>query len=448
MRLHSLKDVVQVEEIQVVTSQKGKKGKRKKGGVVIADDSNAVDVFANSVVDSDELLSEALGGGGKSKAKENAVKGPHGLQKVVEPVPVRKKVQEVQPEVPVVEAETEVVVDEPDFEPDADVLSEFEQFGEGIADFTLEGRRKTLKKEKKKRTTAETKRTNFGGYGTGGEKYTSVRLEDVTVVFRNTTILQGVTWGVQTGDRVGLVGENGCGKTTQLKLIAGLLKPTEGEIVTSSSRTKASFLRQEFVDELDPRRTLREEFTTAFEKEHKAIAEYKKVESEVSAAGSDLEKLEGLLNKLEEKRQLCEDLDAWNIDTRIDKVMPGLGFEPEDNDKLVASFSGGWKVRIGLGKVLMQDPDLLLLDEPSNHLDNDSVEWLESFLQNCALPMVIVSHDREFLDRVSTKIVEIEGGEAVSYPGNYSMFVKLKAERRKSWEAAYEKTATLHCRAA
>lgn len=412
---------------------KGKKKAKRKKGAIVNDESNAVDVFANSVVNPDDLLKEALDGGGTRKSK----KGAKGLKKVIEQV-IPDDPKEPEPKPVVADVTPVKEEDDTDFVPDAEVMTEFEEFGEGIADFTLAGRRKTFK-EKKKRSTAKTRSTNLGGYGAGGEKYTSVRLEDVSVTFRNTTILQGVTWGVQTGERVGLVGENGCGKTTQLKIIAGQLEPSEGEVVMASSRTKAAFLRQEFVDELNPRRTLREEFQTAFEKEQSALAEYKRVEDEVSAAGDELDKLEGLLNALEERRQLCEDLDAWNIDTRIDKIMPGLGFEPEDNHKLVASFSGGWKVRIGIGKVLMQDPDLLLLDEPSNHLDSDSVEWLEQFLQNCSLPMVIVSHDREFLDRVSTNIVEVEGGEAVSYPGNYSTFVKLKAQRRKAWEVAYEK---------
>jgi ATP-binding cassette, subfamily F, member 3 len=254
-------------------------------------------------------------------------------------------------------------------------------------------------------------------------------------------VLKGVTWGVKTGDRVGLVGQNGCGKTTQLKLMAGQLEPTSGEVVRSSARTKAAFLRQEFVDELDPARTLREEFLVTFVEERGALAEYARVESDIEAADSDLEKLDALLNELERQRERCDALDAWSLDSRIDKVMPGLGFTGEDDDKLVASFSGGWKVRIGIGKVLLQDPDLLLLDEPSNHLDMQSVEWLEEFLQNCALPQCIVSHDRSFLEQVCNRIVHVEGGEAYEYPGNYSTFLKLKAERWKAWEAAYERQA-------
>eukprot|EP00173_Palmaria_palmata_P004372 Plantae.Rhodophyta-Palmaria_palmata.ctg5795.p1 GENE.Plantae.Rhodophyta-Palmaria_palmata.ctg5795~~Plantae.Rhodophyta-Palmaria_palmata.ctg5795.p1 ORF type:complete len:581 (-),score=146.86 Plantae.Rhodophyta-Palmaria_palmata.ctg5795:72-1643(-) len=174
-----------------------------------------------------------------------------------------------------------------------------------------------------------------------------------------------------------------------------------------------------------------------FVEEQKALDEYARVEREIEAAGQDLEKLDSLLNAMEKAREMCDSLGAWTLGSRIDKVLPGLGFDAEDNDKLVASYSGGWKVRIGIGKVLLQDPDLLLLDEPSNHLDMASVEWLEEFLNNCSLPQVIVSHDRSFLEQVCNKIIHVEGGEAYEYSGNYSTFLKLKAERWKSWEAAW-----------
>lgn len=337
--------------------------------------------------------------------------------------------------------EEEVEENDETFEPDAEVVDEFETASKTFLEFTAKGRREAKVAKRKERNETEGKLADLkkANYGSGGEKFTSVRLEDVTVVFRNTTILRGVTWGVRTGERVGLIGENGCGKTTQLKIMAGLLEPTSGEVVRSSQKTKASFLRQEFVDELDPRRTLREEFLSAFQEESRLILEYQQCEKDIEDAGGDLEKLGVLLDRLEELRVKCDERGAWNLESRVDKVMPGLGFDEDDNDKLVASFSGGWKVRIGLGKVLLQDPDLLLLDEPSNHLDHESIEWLEEFLQSCKLPMVVVSHDREFLDRVCTKIVDIDGGEAFEYPGNYTKFVKLKAELRKAWEAAYER---------
>ncbi|KAF6002167.1 hypothetical protein F1559_001715 [Cyanidiococcus yangmingshanensis] len=125
---------------------------------------------------------------------------------------------------------------------------------------------------------------------------------------------------------------------------------------------------------------------------------------------------------------------------KVDRMMAALGFvSPDDPEKLVASYSGGWKMRIGLGKVLLQEPHVLLLDEPSNHLDVDSVEWLEEYLRSLPIPMVIVSHDREFIDRVCNSVVEIERGETVKYTGNYTSFLKQKRERLAAWQAAYER---------
>lgn len=466
------------EPQQPVAKSKKKKGKKGKGGSVIdTADENAVDIFGSTDMSQEDLLADALGtsasngniaadeGPAAEKGKKKKKKGKKGAQKEEfsfdqEPVFRADAEQEQSPEAQVVEEVEEPVivaeetddgadekddfdlVVEDDFEPEQDVVEEFEKSSEEFTEFTSEGRRQKLRSKRRDRNAAEDtrlgdlKRANFGS---GGEKYSSVRLEDVTVTFRAKPVLNGVTWGVHTGERVGLIGENGCGKTTQLRLIAGTLDPTSGDVVRSSAKTKASFLRQEFVDELDPTRTLREEFLSAFQEESELLAAYSQCEKDLTSAGDDMEKMEQCLNRMEDIRIKCEEKDAWNLNSKVDKVMPGLGFTEDDNDKLVASFSGGWKVRIGLGKVLMQDPDLLLLDEPSNHLDTESVEWLEEYLQTCKLPMVVVSHDREFLDKVCTKIVEIESGEAFEYPGNYTTFVKLKKEQRRSWEAAYER---------
>lgn len=468
------------EQPTETVDKKEKKKKKVKKGSVVEDDANAVDVFAASSLSQEELLSTALGEDLATKTPEHSKKKKkHKGKKHIHDE--EENAVDVFPEASLSEAdlstpassngvsehsdsksvqigaseeevhysnehnlsessEVESTVED-GFEPEDDVVHEFEDFSKQFSSFTTTGRRRKMRESRNERNANEGRLADvkYAKYGTGGEKFTSVRLEDVTMVFRNTTILQGVTWGVRTGERVGLIGENGCGKTTQLRIIAGLLKPTSGEVVRSSKKTKASFLRQEFVDELDPTRTLREEFYSAFQKEMKLAADYAKCEDDVSKAGDDMDKLEALLNQFEELREQCEENDVWNLDARIDKVMPGLGFTEDDGDKLVAAFSGGWKVRIGLGKVLLQDPDLLLLDEPSNHLDNESVEWLEDYLQECKLPMVVVSHDREFLDNVCTKIVDIESGEAFEYPGNYTTYVILKREQRQAWESAYER---------
>ena len=136
-------------------------------------------------------------------------------------------------------------------------------------------------------------------------------------------------------------------------------------------------------------------------------------------------------------QSLAEDKDAFNLDSKVSKVMDLMGFSSSEGSALVSSFSGGWKMRIGLGKVLLKDPNILLLDEPTNHLDMESVEWLEAFLRNQNIPLVIVSHDREFLDQVCTKIVDTSGGIATPYDGNYSRFLRLKKEKMDAWSSAY-----------
>ncbi|CAM9560338.1 unnamed protein product [Heterosigma akashiwo] len=141
------------------------------------------------------------------------------------------------------------------------------------------------------------------------------------------------------------------------------------------------------------------------------------------------------MNRLQGK---ADQLDVDSMGARVDKVMAQMGFVPQDADEKVSAFSGGWKMRIGLGKILLQDPNVLLLDEPTNHLDIASVEWMENFLRNQNLPMVIVSHDREFLDQVCTGIVDCEQGVTTQYDGNYSRFLKLKKARMDAWESAWQ----------
>lgn len=268
--------------------------------------------------------------------------------------------------------------------------------------------------------------------------YTSLRLENVGITFRDQEVLKDVTWGVQTGDRIGLVGANGAGKTTQLRILGGELEPTTGDVVKSSKDLRVAILRQEFVDELVPERTLKEEFTSVFEVENKILQDLKSCEQDLETTSpEDADKMQDILDKMQELQNQAENKGVYALESRVKKVMDLMGFTDDEGDDLVASFSGGWKMRIGLGKVLLQDPNILLLDEPTNHLDLDSVEWLEAFLREQNIPMVIVSHDREFLDQVCTKIVDAEGGICTEYDGNYSRFLQLKQARMDAWNAAY-----------
>jgi len=268
--------------------------------------------------------------------------------------------------------------------------------------------------------------------------YVALRLENVGIIFRNQQVLNDVTWGVQTGDRIGLVGANGAGKTTQIRILAGELEPTTGDVVKSSKDLRTAVLRQEFVEDLVASRTLREEMLSVFDEENKILQDIAATEAELETVNAeDADKMQEVLDRMQELQNQAENKDVYALESRIKKVLDLMGFTDDEGEDLVASFSGGWKMRIGLGKVLLKDPNILLLDEPTNHLDLESVEWLEAFLRQQSIPMVIVSHDREFLDQVCTKIVDAEGGICTEYEGNYSRFLQLKKARMDAWNAAY-----------
>jgi ATP-binding cassette, subfamily F, member 3 len=221
--------------------------------------------------------------------------------------------------------------------------------------------------------------------------------------------------------------------------LAGELEPTTGDVVKSSKDIRTAVLRQEFVDELVLDRTLREEFLSVFETENKILSDIKAAEIELETTPpEEVNKMQEILDRMQELQNLAEDKAVYSLESRMKKVMDLMGFTDDEGDDLVASFSGGWKMRIGLGKALLQNPSVLLLDEPSNHLDLQSIEWLEAFLRQQTIPMVIVSHDREFLDQVCNKIVDAEGGICTEYNSNYSRFLQLKKARMESWQAAYD----------
>ncbi len=260
-----------------------------------------------------------------------------------------------------------------------------------------------------------------------------LRLEHICKIYPTGEVLKDVNWEVKGGDRIGLVGVNGAGKSTQLKIIAGEIEPTSGEVIRPNS-LRIAYLSQEF--DVDPTRTVREELWRAFQKAndvHEALTE---VHRQMETA--DPERLDQLIHEMDRFQRQFEGLDGYGLEARIEKLMPEVGFEAEDGDRLVSAFSGGWQMRLGLGKILLQQPDLLLLDEPTNHLDLETIEWLETYLRGINTPMVIVSHDREFLDRLCTQIVETERGVSATYLGNYSAYLLQKEEAKLSQLAAYE----------
>jgi ATP-binding cassette subfamily F protein 3 len=261
-----------------------------------------------------------------------------------------------------------------------------------------------------------------------------LRLEHISKIYPNNHVLKDVNWEVKPGDRIGLVGVNGAGKSTQLKIITGETQPTTGEVVRPNN-FRIAYLTQEF--EVNPKRTVREEFWTVFGEANQAQQDLAQLQQEMETA--EPEELDRLIKKLDRLQRQFESLDGYALEAQIEKIMPEMGFSLEDGDRLVSSFSGGWQMRMSLGKILLQSPDLLLLDEPTNHIDLETIEWLETYLKGLKTPMVIVSHDREFLDRLCTQMVETERGVSTTYLGNYSAYVQQKAEAQEAQLATYER---------
>ncbi|MBT9312292.1 ABC-F family ATP-binding cassette domain-containing protein [Leptothoe kymatousa] len=261
-----------------------------------------------------------------------------------------------------------------------------------------------------------------------------LRLENISKVYPTGEVLRDVTWEVKPGNRIGLVGVNGAGKSTQLKIIMGEIEPSSGNVIRPGE-LHIGYLNQEF--EVDPRRTVREEFWTVFEEAN--AVQHKLADIPVQMESADPDELEKLIKVLDREQRKFEALDGYGLESKIEKILPEMGFQNDDGERLVSSFSGGWQMRMGLGKVMLKAPDLLLLDEPTNHLDLETIEWLEGYLKSLTTPMVIVSHDREFLDRLCTQIVETERGVSTTYLGNYSTYLAQKEESKLSQQATFER---------
>ncbi|WP_353258871.1 ABC-F family ATP-binding cassette domain-containing protein [Prochlorothrix hollandica] len=259
-----------------------------------------------------------------------------------------------------------------------------------------------------------------------------LRLEQISKIYPTGEVLRNVSWEVKPGDCLGLVGSNGAGKSTQLRIIMGEVEPTGGEIIRPSN-FHIAYLTQEF--EVDPQRTVRDEFWQVFGEATAVHNDYQRVQVALETAAPA--ELDSLIHDLDRLQRRFEALDGYGLDARIEKILPEMGFETGDGDRYVSEFSGGWQMRMSLGKILLQQPDLLLLDEPTNHLDLESIEWLEQYLKKLNTAKVIVSHDRTFLDRLCTQIIETERGVSTTYLGNYSVYVQQKAEQREALLAAY-----------
>src|SRR6266487_1017962 len=250
-------------------------------------------------------------------------------------------------------------------------------------------------------------------------------------------IFAGVNFQINEQDRIGLIGPNGAGKSTLLNILAGREEPDEGTIAVARN-TRIGYLTQ--ITDFQPENSLREEMITVFAKVREWEQELGKLALELAtpAAQNDTFLHEQLLNRYDELQTSFEHMGGYTYENRIDQVLDGLGFTREQQEAPVKYLSGGQETRASLAKLLLQEPDLLLLDEPTNHLDLASLEWLETYLLSWNGAMVIVAHDRYFLDKVVERTIEIAFGRIEEYPGNYTKYLRLREERLERRMREYE----------
>src|SRR2546429_2289101 len=250
-------------------------------------------------------------------------------------------------------------------------------------------------------------------------------------------IFAGVNFQINEQDRIGLIGQNGAGKSTLLDMLAGREEPDEGTIAVARN-TRIGYLTQ--ITDFQPENSLREEMLTAFAKVREWEQELGELALELAtpAAQNDTVLHEQLLNSYDELQTSFEHMGGYTYENRIDQVLDGLGFTSEQQEAPVKYLSGGQQTRASLAKLLLQEPDLLLLDEPTNHLDLAALEWLETYLLSWNGAMVIVAHDRYFLDKVAARIIELAFGRIEEYPGNYTKYLHLREERMDRRMREYE----------
>ena len=263
----------------------------------------------------------------------------------------------------------------------------------------------------------------------------SVSVEELYVEFGGFELFKHVNFIVNPRDRIGLAGRNGAGKSTLLKIFAGLQTPTSGRVVVPRD-IKVGYLPQQM--ELSDSRTVMEEVVTAFAEIQELERRIEHLNTELSVR-EDYESIEyhRIIDEMHESNERFQLMGGTNFHVDIEQTMIGLGFEQSDFSRQTSEFSGGWRMRIELAKILLMKPNVFLLDEPTNHLDIESIEWLEIFLRDYAGAVVLVSHDRAFLDNVTNRTVEISLGKIYDYKVNYTKYLELRTERREQQMAAF-----------
>jgi len=262
-----------------------------------------------------------------------------------------------------------------------------------------------------------------------------ISASNISLQFGGRYLFKGISFRVGPHDRIGLVGSNGAGKTTLLKLLLGDVSAEQGE-VSKAKFVTVGYLPQEGMHAEG--RTLIKEAETVFGDILEVQANLEEIHSRMGEISHETEEFQELLELYGEFQHKLENTDAFRMQSNIGKVLMGLGFSENDFLRQTAEFSGGWQMRIALAKLLLMQPSLLLLDEPTNHLDLDSLEWLEEYLRSYEGAVMIVSHDRRFLNNMTSKTFELSLGNFTEYPGNYSVFVRAKAERKEQQQAAFK----------
>ncbi len=265
-----------------------------------------------------------------------------------------------------------------------------------------------------------------------------IQLNNIHLAFAGEPVLEGLSWTITPDrQRIGLIGPNGAGKSTVLRVITGQHTPQEGTVAIGNSTT-VGYLEQD-AQELDTERPVIEEALRAFSHVKALEAEEEEITDALSAADDyESDRYQKLLHRLSDVQQELVTHEAHRLQSRTEAVLAGLGFEPDELERPVRSFSGGWRMRVALAKLLLRNPDFLLLDEPTNHLDIQSIDWLEGYLRAYEGTVVIVSHDRYFLDRMVTATAELTHGQVTIYNGNYSYYLEEREHRRELQRQRYE----------
>ena len=262
-------------------------------------------------------------------------------------------------------------------------------------------------------------------------------LRDITLAFGGRQLFDGLSWTVRAGDRVGLVGPNGAGKSTLLRVIAGEQSIDRGDVAREGQAT-VGYLRQD-TQEQDTSVSPLDEALHAFDDVKQLEAEERKLQADMEAATDhEAPAYLALLDRFARVHERLVALEAHTAEARAASILSGLGFTDDEMRRPLSTFSGGWRMRVVLARMLLGSPDVLLLDEPTNHLDIESIDWLESYLQGYPGAVVLVSHDRYFLERMTTRTAEVIRGQIDDYAGNYAFYLEARQERRAHWQSQYD----------